>query len=412
MPAQKHHGKFSRAWFVALLFLMLGCGVTAELLFRWQKSLAKNPATRDLRLETYDGAWGRIDALRMPLVNPDGPFPDEDQRLADPKWFFENVSEERLVAFLRSCNLPPDQLQRVLKKDCWRPTTNGYAIAPPLSVVWSLSSESRACIYSVLGRSAANYQQYAAFRFPANAFRQCLSTAGISPRGIEELQRLAYTNRASVCLADLEIAKRLLRRRDFDSLMATLYEFPTYRVRLCMNSDADIVALEKYWSGGQHNNSLKPLLTSLSHVPGGVNMNVSFVLPAFARLRLYTYPQSSADPAMSGSDCFFSALNFFNDAPNTNFLNAEIVQKVLSTEYAPAQGAPMFGDLLLLLNDERQAIHASVYLAASFVFTKNGVNPSQPWVIMKTNDMMETYFGPKGAGQAVFLRRRTEHQRT
>src|SRR2546426_8409595 len=41
-----------------------------------------------------------------------------------------------------------------------------------------------------------------------------------------------------------------------------------------------------------------------------------------------------------------------------------------------------------------------------FVFTKNGINPAQPWVLMKMSDMLLTYYGPRNSGRMMVLRRR------
>ena len=48
---------------------------------------------------------GRIEAIEIPLANSDGAFPDREERLAHPKWFFENVSETQLTRYLNSCAL-------------------------------------------------------------------------------------------------------------------------------------------------------------------------------------------------------------------------------------------------------------------------------------------------------------------
>src|SRR5690349_1441660 len=60
--------------------------------------------------------WGRIEALLVPLTDPNGVLPDLDQRLEKPRWFFENVSEDRLTRFLNSCDLTPVQRKVLLDK--------------------------------------------------------------------------------------------------------------------------------------------------------------------------------------------------------------------------------------------------------------------------------------------------------
>jgi hypothetical protein len=47
-----------------------------------------------------------------------------------------------------------------------------------------------------------------------------------------------------------------------------------------------------------------------------------------------------------------------------------------------------------------------VYIADDFVFTKNGVGRSQPWVFMKLSDVNTMYFGFGNAGKTITLRRK------
>jgi hypothetical protein len=76
------------------------------------------------------------------------------------------------------------------------------------------------------------------------------------------------------------------------------------------------------------------------------------LLPPFARLRLYTYPDAWKDATVTNQDCFYSSLNFFNETEDTNFLNSAYIQKVLDSEYVPISDNPSFGDLLVLMNSE------------------------------------------------------------
>jgi hypothetical protein len=124
-------------------------------------------------------------------------------------------------------------------------------------------------------------------------------------------------------------------------------------------------------------------------------------------LRLYTYPETWDDPTASKQDCFYTAMNFFNEMPDTNFFDGTYCQTVLQSDYEPVNEAPLFGDLITLFNPAGQAVHICVYVADDFVFTKNGINPAQPWVIMKLSDMMMIYYPAEIKGRVLFLRRKT-----
>jgi hypothetical protein len=135
-------------------------------------------------------------------------------------------------------------------------------------------------------------------------------------------------------------------------------------------------------------------------------MNISYLLPTFARLRLYTYPEAWDDATASQQDCFFTAMNFFNETPDTNFFDSVYSRKVLNSEYEPINEEPIFGDLIALFNDQGDAIHTCVYIADDFVFTKNGINAAQPWVLMRMADMLLIYYSPEKPGRILFLRRK------
>ena len=109
-------------------------------------------------------------------------------------------------------------------------------------------------------------------------------------------------------------------------------------------------------------------------------------------------------------DCFFSALNFFNETEDTSFLNPASIQKVLDSEYASVSDVPSFDDLMVLLNSNAQPVHVCVYIADNFVFAKNGVNPGQPWVLMKIPDVLVTYSDPKTPARILCLRHKDSGQ--
>ena len=61
-----------------------------------------------------------------------------------------------------------------------------------------------------------------------------------------------------------------------------------------------------------------------------------------------------------------------------------------------------FGDLMALVDPAGNLIHLCVYVADNVVFTKNGGNPGQPWVLMKIPDMLPLYSGEAPLRMAAF----------
>jgi hypothetical protein len=135
-------------------------------------------------------------------------------------------------------------------------------------------------------------------------------------------------------------------------------------------------------------------------------LSVSYLLPTFARVRLYTYPYTWNDPSASRQDCFFTSMNFFNTSPDTNFFDRAYTARVIESEYERVEQAPTFGDVVALCSASGEMFHSCVYIAADFVFTKNGVDLEQPWVLMKMADMLMLYYPTDRSGHISFFRRK------
>src|SRR5262245_56730265 len=101
---------------VALLFVS-GAGIV----FFHHYHFAGSEASARTRFEpgspsNHTGPWGNLDAVEIPLANPDGSFPDQEQLLERPRWFFERFSENSLTRFLSSCDLRSAERRVLLDK--------------------------------------------------------------------------------------------------------------------------------------------------------------------------------------------------------------------------------------------------------------------------------------------------------
>ena len=337
------------------------------------------------------GPWGEIDALGFPLANCDGKIPDQAERLKEPRWVFEKFSEVELTTFLKSCDLTRAQKRILLNRDSWTVLPGACVIYPPQHLVWSLSSRSRRQIYSMLARSPANYCQRFPFRFPLNGFDSRLKSGGLAAQDVERLKRFTYIDGGTVCFTDLELAECILAPAQFKKLVETIYQIPVYRLRLRVSPDSDVEELVRYWGKGGREKLVEPLLKALTKVPEGAALNISALLPPFARLRLYTYPASWNDPDAASMDCMFSSMNFFRTTPDTNLFDRAYAQEVLASDYVPVDGRPTFGDLITVADAKDKIVHMCVYIAGDFVFTKNGFNLEEPWVLMRMSDIRLLY---------------------
>jgi hypothetical protein len=146
---------------------------------------------------------------------------------------------------------------------------------------------------------------------------------------------------------------------------------------------------------------MRPLLESLKRQPTGGAASILYFLPPFARQRLYSYPLPSqlGDPTM---DCHWSTMNFFNEIPDNRFSDPAYTVAYLKTNYYQIAKPIAYGDRIFLLDKNGNAIHSAVYLADDVVFTKNGNNFAQPWMLMRLKNLIAEYTTDTPPGMAVY----------
>ena len=87
------------------------------------------------------------------------------------------------------------------------------------------------------------------------------------------------------------------------------------------------------------------------------------------------------------------------------FLDKSYTKNVLQSEYVLIHDQPTYGDLVTLANEAGDALHACIYVADDFVFTKNGINQLAPWILMKMEDML-LFFPTEKEPRIVIFRKK------
>jgi hypothetical protein len=201
---------------------------------------------------------------------------------------------------------------------------------------------------------------------------------------------MIYARAGSQLLSDYPTALQLCgsleeRRR----LAVALSKQAAVVPRLRIHPDSDVEELVRYWSRTDNAAEIQALLQSLRQTPGGGSISLLYLLPRFARERLYTFPTPTpGDPPM---DCHWTSLNFFNEKPDPRFGQASYAVAELDTNYEMISQASRLGDVLLFMQGGGAGIHSCVYIAGDIVFTKNGNNSRMPWKFMHLGDLKEIY---------------------
>jgi len=90
-------------------------------------------------------------------------------------------------------------------------------------------------------------------------------------------------------------------------------------------------------------------------------------------------------------DCHWSTMNFFSDTPDNRFTDTAYTSSYIQSNFYQVAVPNLYGDVILILNEKGNAIHSAVYIADDIVFTKNGNNFSQPWMLMRLGDLLARY---------------------
>lgn len=340
-------------------------------------------------IPTKPGPWGELEYVPMSIEIPEEFLSLRADEKQDRRWFFSGAAPGQLGEFLDAAGLTANQKKDLLDRSRWIVSTNGIYVTPSSETIFSLESPARQKIYDVLSQFRENVAHQEAFTFVADEFDAFFKDSGLKPETISLVRKLCYPH------------GKLLRFADLGWLLDTLPTYPeklklekavsrraTLFVKLRITPQSDVNALMSYWARAGLTKDLRPLLESLAKVPGGVRLNISFLMPDVAGSRLYTYPFPSLNQP---ENCHWTSFNFFKEQPEINYIDERVVKQKLDADYFPVFSDPRYGDLVFLVKQNGDIIHSCVFLADDIVYTKNGGHFTAPWMLAKIPDLVETY---------------------
>lgn len=392
-----------------ILFLLVGMGLmalTGVLKPAFGPRTASAPALDNPKAPP--APWGELEYSRFALTQPEEYLPDSTNQMPAASWYFEKTAPAQVMELFRSVEATPAVREFLLDSNRWQVAGDGVVVSPTFEILLGLGRPARERIYSVLGRSPMNLPQYYPFRFRADGFEEWFARSRLAPDKLQLVRSLIYTNRGgSICLADLDVLQQKFAPDDFRDVFESLYSEQSLFLSLRLKPDADVNQLAQYWGRGGREQEVLTILKSIAKSPGGGSINVAYLLPSFARLRLYTFAPATNDSVITGQDCFWTVLNFFTRESDLRTATESSSVDTLIRDYRETHEPPAFGDLVLFL-ENRKPVHACVYIADNVVFTKNGVNYHQPWVLMKMSDLLPRYATDRPMSLVVVRRRQPE----
>ena len=351
--------------------------------------------------------WGELNVRDIKIKPPEEYLAFEVQHITPPAWNFDGTSVDRVRQVMLASGLTGDQVSKALIPAKVSVSGSGVSVRPDNELVSSLPPQIRAKLYHELGRNSGNEHMRYPFCYSAGQFEEAFSAEKISPAVTAIVKKLMYPRGNLQCFSDYELV--LLQIQDKQEqmrLLSVLSSQSAVMAAVRIRPDTDIDKLLGYWAwpGGVRVKDVEPLLDSQKGVTDG-RIGLVYLLPQFARQRLYTFPMPSrdGDPAM---DCHWSTMNFFNDIPDDHFTDPAYTVKYLEKNYYQIANPTKYGDIILFLDGEsNNAIHSAVYLCDDIVFTKNGNNMAQPWMLMHLKDLT-TKYESDGPGRMLVYRNR------
>ena len=358
------------------------------------------------------GPWGEIESMLFAID-----LPDEFVFLPSPnqppvRWHFPGYSKEQVLATLQSAGLPEDEVQKLETSAKWTTEDGVASVTPGDPLILSLSPEVRAKLYAILVAFPQNGQQIDPIWFQSGMIDWRLQDSGLAPESFALLNRLLYPQgEGKLLFADFEPALRNLpndaERKRF---MKAVSRKQAVMARVRLDADANVDTLAQYWGIGGRRKDLLPLLGALHRVEQGLAINLIYLLPPFARDHLYRHPFSAPDDKGVKEDCYWSAFNFFSDTPDNRFNDFSYMGEVLRRDYYRIEKPSQLGDLVFLaVGENKNVIHVAAFVADDLVFTKNGEDLRQPWILMHMADMIESYgvkYPNRGTLEPQFFRKK------
>jgi hypothetical protein len=345
------------------------------------------------RLETCTcrpGPWGTIECKEFVFDMPDEIISREFLRRAPLKWHFPGCSWSQLMNLFRSAGLSDQDFAALLASAAQEADGRGYTVSPSETFVLNMSPQTRAKIYQVLAADPRNMRQFEPLRFPAEHKDAWFSKANLSDATLNLIKQVAYPRGHMLMVADIDVLLgRVTDPAEQLRMVKALTRTPGVWLSLHVSPGADVDELAAYWGGHGRTSEIRPLLAAIANSPTGGTIGPLFLMPNFARDRLFKYP-TEAD--WSKHNCYWSAMNFFNQEPDDRFEDLTTTGQEIDKNYHPVgRDSARMGDLILLHVSPTSVIHACVYVADDLVFTKNGPGRNEPWLFMRLGDVIDYY---------------------
>jgi hypothetical protein len=355
------------------------------------------------------GAWGTLLTHAIELERPAEYLTEEVTSPKPEVWTFAGRRAVEVKSLLLKNGVSETQAAEALVPGNFTEKDSGTELKPSEKFLMSFTPEQRRTLYLALAGAGVNLYLDFPYIFPGTGLADICNSGQLRPEEVALIKLLAYPNGSATQLSDyFFLLEKIPTQERRIKVTQALSRQSAVLARLAVRPDTDIDKLAGYW-GNVPNvrlTNIRPLMESLKQLPEGGSMSLLYFLPKFARERLYTFPlpAQAEDPTM---DCHWTTFNFFNEPPDNRFNDPSYAVQYIQKNYYQIAAPSQYGDILLLMNDRQEVKHSAVFIADDIVFTKNGNNYRQPWMLMRIPDLLATYPATPQM-KAIYMRRKTD----
>lgn len=395
--------------FFSLCLMAAASFITAKFYIVRQLSygthLIADPDDPGKTIKTHDGPWGELLVRDIQLERPAELISAEVSNPQPETWVFQGKGAAAVRALFVSCGLSAAEADKALAPARLKMQGNNLVFSPGDDFLLSLDEAVREKLYGAMYGAGVNpYVDYP-YIFPRGVLETIYADERLHSDDVALLKKLVYDGGDAMHFSDYDLLmSRIPTKERRVTMSQVLSRQSAVLVRLHIRPDSDIDKIVSYW--GQVPNvrfdDIRPLMQSLKALPEGGSISMLYLLPPFARERLYTYPvPHDGDPV--NLDCHWTTFNFSNEKPDNRFDDPTFKFNFIRNNYYQINAPTVYGDVVLLMTAKGDIEHSAVFLADDLVFTKYGNNYTQPWIITHIPDMTAEYPGLR----AVYLRKKT-----
>lgn len=344
--------------------------------------------------ECKPGPWGKLSYFYFYLEAPDHVVAQFPMPSPVTRWTFDGRLFDTLRSRLSTAGVPSGTLDRLFSERRMVKDARHVYLFPTRSDLESLTPAVRSAVYAELASLPANEFHHSPIFFLSDTVEEWAQDSQLPARIVEKIKLMSYKVGEALVFSDIPYLVSIAESdAEARMLLRKMTRVRTLMARLEISKTESVAPLLEYWSTGLglRRKELEPLINAISQTEGVSHLDLLHLLPPLPRKLLYTYPDASHAAMGRLPDCHWTCLNFFNFQPQNYFLDTRLATSAVLGSFDRVSTPYRYGDILMFVNRDGQAVHSATYIADDLAYTKNGMTMMAPWVVMRLGDLRKLY---------------------